>query len=173
MIPNCISISGRQSTLAPPSIRIRWPFAVGRIGARAGRFIPLSLFAINVEPTTSAPVLPAETKASPLPSARACKPTAMEQSFLLLIISVGSSWISITDSVCIMDILSRLRLFFSAVSLIIFSFPVRVTSTPSSATALAAPSITAKGALSPPNASTIIFILPFPFICVCIFLFLN
>ena len=46
--------------------------------------------------------------------------TAMEQSFLLLIISVGSSWISITDSVCIMDILSRLRLFFSARATLLF-----------------------------------------------------
>ena len=94
--PNCIKYSGLHSTFAPESISMNIPSSFGITGASAARLIPRIRFTIIVAPTTSAPVLPAEMNASPCPSASCRSPSAIEQSFLARIISVGGSSIDIT-----------------------------------------------------------------------------
>ena len=120
--------------------------------------MPFILFTINVAPTTSAPVEPAETKASPSTSASIFMPTAIEQSFLPLITSVGSSHISITVSACLICKAVISSPFSCAHFFIFSSSPTRVTSTPKSFCASIEPFMTSRGALSPPKASITMFI---------------
>ena len=95
--PNCASISGRHSLFAPPSQSMKKPSDFGISGAKATRLIPLMRLTISVAPTTSAPLFPAEAKASPRPSASARRPTAIELSFFVRMISVASSSMVITS----------------------------------------------------------------------------
>lgn len=53
---------------------------VGITVPKAGRLIPLSRLTMRVPPTTNAPVLPAERKASPFPSLSILRPIAIEES---------------------------------------------------------------------------------------------
>ena len=96
---NCTSISGRHSVFAPASMSTKLPLSPGITGEGAIRLIPLIRLTMKVAPNTRAPVLPADTKASPLFSARRVSPTAMEVFFPDLISSFGSSCISKTSSV--------------------------------------------------------------------------
>ena len=73
----------------------------------AGRFTPLMRLTMRVPPTTSAPVLPAETKASPPPSASIWSPRAMLLSLYCFIIAVGSASIGKTSGASAIVIPSR------------------------------------------------------------------
>ena len=120
-------------------------------------------FTKRVPPTTIAPVEPAETKASALPSVSSLKATAIEQFLCALTMEVGSSCIEITSSLCTIlsspeNLMPLSEMHFSMVSL----SPVRVISTPYSAEAAAAPFIISSGALSPPKASITILIFKTP-----------
>ena len=107
-----------------------------------------------------APVLPALTKASPRPSAKALSPTARELCLYSFRISVGSAQTGITMGA---SMNSKPEISFSSQILrISASFPTATMSTPSSFAAIAAPRIGAFGALSPPYISIITFIKPPP-----------
>ena len=86
-----------QSTLAPLSISIKKPLSLGITGANATRLTPLIRLTIIVAPTTRAPEFPAERNASPSPAASFFSPSAMEELFLLFIISPAESSIVITS----------------------------------------------------------------------------
>ena len=58
----------------------------------------IDFFTIKVAPTQTAPLLPAETNASPSPSWSSLRPTAIELSFFVLTTSVPASFCEITDS---------------------------------------------------------------------------
>ena len=107
MTPKESSISGRQSAFAPASTRRNLDFGVGIMVAIAGRFTPLMRLVIKVPPTAMAPVLPADTKASPFPSARARSPTAREVSEFSLSTEVGSACISNTRGALSISIPTR------------------------------------------------------------------
>ena len=92
--------------------------------------MPLILFTIKVAPITTAPVEPALTKASPSPSARALKPTAIEESLFSLRTHLGSSHMEISLSASRIFIPSRLMLFSAAHFLIFSPLPARRISTP-------------------------------------------
>ena len=112
-------------------------------------------FTMSVAPVSSAPVLPAETTASPFPSLSRFSATVMEESFLRLVAVLGSSSIVTTSrasTISISEQPSSARQAFTSSSL-----PTSTISTPSSFFALTAPLTTAAGALSPPIASMIIF----------------
>ena len=78
-MPNWVSISLLHSAFAPESISIKQPFSFGMMVGMAVRRTPLRRLTTSDAPTTIAPVLPAETKASPCPSLSARIPTAIEQ----------------------------------------------------------------------------------------------
>ena len=73
--------------MAPLSMSIKKPLLPGTMGANATRLIPLIRLTIMVAPTTSAPLLPADTKASPFPWATRRRPSAMEESFFSFMIA--------------------------------------------------------------------------------------
>ena len=91
-------MEGRHSTLAPESSSMKGVLP-GMMVASAGRLTPFTVRTIRLVPTCSAPVEPAETKASPLPSASSFRPTTMLESFLVRTALAGSSHISITSVV--------------------------------------------------------------------------
>ena len=68
---NCTRFSVSHSTLAPRSSITLSPRRVGNSAAIAGRSIPGSVFSTIFAIAISAPVLPAETTQSALPSATA------------------------------------------------------------------------------------------------------
>ncbi len=160
MSPNCRSISGRQSTLAPPSQSMKKPWDLGSSGAKATRLTPRMRLAIMVAPTTRAPLFPALAKASPLPWARARRPTAMELSGFSFKTALGSSSMvraSLQSKISIWaswgerpSSLAQARSFSLS--------PARASWMPSSVWAWAQPRKISPGALSPPKASTMIFI---------------
>ena len=119
---------------------------------------------IKVLPTTSAAVLPAEINPSPTPSATAFKPTDIELSVFDLITHFGSSCIEITLWASNISTPLKSYLFSLAHFSISSRLPERIISIPHFSRALKAPSIIAFGALSPPKASTIIFINISPFL---------
>ena len=130
--------------------------------ARAGRFTPLMVRTMRLAPTCSAPVLPAETKASPLPSASIRRPTTMLESFLVRMALAGSSHISMVWVVFTISKCSSSAMFcLAALARMISSLPTRTSVRLSrfSATACAAPFTISSGALSPPMASRMIFML--------------
>ena len=135
---------------------MKLPLSPGSIGDGAILLMPLIRLTMKVAPMTSAPVLPADTKASPLPSESRLSPRAIEEFLPDFIISFGSSCISKTSSVWTISMPLRLRPFSAAHFFIFSSLPVSMMLTPSSRTALSQPFITSRGALSPPKASTII-----------------
>ena len=126
--------------------------------AMQGLLTPLILFVISVAPTVTAPVLPAETNASPLPSLSSLKPTAILESAFSLSTDFASSVIVITPFVSTISVFLSVILFSLTHLLILSSSPTRIISTPNSSTASIEPFMISRGALSPPNASTIIFI---------------
>ena len=80
-----------HSTFAPQSMSMtpRAPF--GSTGASAARRMPGMRFVVSVAPVSSAPVLPADTTASPSPSRSILSATAMLESFLRRVAVLGSS----------------------------------------------------------------------------------
>ena len=127
--------------------------------ARAGRLMPRRARTIRLVPTWRAPVLPAETKASPLPSLSIFRPTTMVESFFWRTARAGSSHISMFSVQLTSSMPSREMWLSAAVLRISASLPRPTTWTPYSLTACAAPSSGARGALSPPIRSRMIFIL--------------
>lgn len=79
----------------------------------------------KVAPMIRAPVLPAETKASPFPSASRRRPTAMEQPLCSLRMLLGSSSIVMTSEASTISIPSSGTAFSAATRRISASFPVR------------------------------------------------
>ena len=158
MTAKAASISGRHSTFAPQSSSRYALFLAGTMVASAGRLMPRRVRTMRLAPTWSAPVLPAETKASPLPSLSIFRPTTMEESFFVRMALAGSSHISMTSVQFTSSMPSREMLLSAAVLRTRASSPTPMSWTPYSFTAAAAPSSTARGALSPPIISTIIFI---------------
>ena len=153
-----------HSTLAPQSMSRLPPLPVGMMGARAARRMPRMRLTYMVEPTSTAPVLPPETRASPFPSPSMRRPTAKEESFFSLVTLVALSHISITSGAFTTSSLSVTSLLWarSRQARISLSRPTRITSAPSSRAASTAPSTVLWGALSPPIASKMIFIRLFP-----------
>ena len=133
------------------------PFLVGKIGARAGREIPLILPIFIIAPERIAPVLPAETRPITLSSSfNMSKALTREESFFWRIATVGTSSFVITSLALTISILSFLPF---KISLILFSSPHKTTfKFLFSFIARIAPSTTSSGALSPPKASTTTFI---------------
>ena len=127
--------------------------------ASAARLIPLIRLTKRDAPTTIAPVLPAETKASPSPEASIFMPTAIVQSSYDLTTSVGSTSTGMTFSTSVIEMRSSGIRFFWHTSRMIFSLPQAMMSTPYSFTAMAQPLRTSSGALSPPKASTMILMI--------------
>ena len=150
-----------HSAFAPQSHRIIRPPAVGSSGPMAARRMPRIRFTSSVAPASSAPVEPAETKASPAPSRSSVIPTVREESFVFLNAVAGSSEISTTSDAS--RISTPERSVVSPLDSITFRIsaarPTSRMSTPCSFRAASAPCTTASGALSPPIASMIIFIL--------------
>ena len=160
-------MSARQSALAPASSSMNGPLSEGISGASAARDTPLIRLTMKVPPMMSAPVLPADTNASPSPAASWRMPSAMEQSLCSLRMDLGSSSMLITSGASTISIPVRGMSLSAATRRISSSRPTRTTVCPYSATAMAAPLITSSGALSPPNASTMIRILSRPFLSIC------
>ena len=164
MTAKAASISGRHSTFAPQSSSRYALFLAGTMVASAGRLMPRRVRTMRLAPTWSAPVLPAETKASPFPSLSIFRPTTMEESFFVRMALAGSSHISMTSVQFTSSMPSREMLLSAAVLRTRASSPTPMSWTPYSFTAAAAPSSTARGALSPPIISTMIFIGFSPFL---------
>ena len=111
--------------------------------------MPGMRLAVSVAPVSSAPVLPADTTASPSPLRSIFSATDMDESFLRRVAVLGSSSIVIISRASTMSARASPLRSGSIFSL----WPISVTSTPSSLAALSAPSTGACGALSPPIAS--------------------
>ena len=116
---------------------------------------------IIVAPKARAPLFPALAKASPLPSLRACIPTAMELSDFDLSTLSGSSSMVSTSVQCRTSILLKLPSIPSSLALLksLSLSPDTLISMPSTSIARAQPSSISPGALSPPKPSTIMRIL--------------
>ena len=129
---------------------------VGIRGASGGRSTPFALPTSTCPPTSTAPVLPEETKASASFFLTIFNPTTIEESFFLRIANTGGSAVSITSEVWTTRILSAGRSGYFASSFSITSpIPVRITWISSrSFTASTAAFTGSCGALSPPMAST-------------------
>ena len=152
--------SGVPSAVAPQSMSTIFPFAVGTTGASAARRMPRMRLMSRVAAESSAPVEPAETKASPFLALSRFRPTVMEESGLSLKARAGLSSMVMTSLAGAISTpwgRSVLPSLFRQ-SRMTASGPVKIISTPKSSAARRAPSTGARGALSPPMASTIIFI---------------
>src|SRR5665811_54716 len=77
-IPNSSRCSGRQSAFAPASSSTRGPSDPGSTVTMAGRLTPRTRFTSSRPAASIAPVLPAPTKPSALPSATVRAPTAID-----------------------------------------------------------------------------------------------
>ena len=128
--------------------------------------MPLIRLVTRVAPDSRAPVEPAETKASPSPSLSKFRPTVREESFFLRKAVAGSSHISTTSLAWVTATPAGRSLMPLAARVLRMSSPrpTRMISTPYSLLAWMAPITGAWGALSPPIASTMIFML-FPLFC--------
>jgi hypothetical protein len=122
----------------------------------AGLIIPFILFTIRVPPASTAPVLPADIKASPFPSLRSPSPTTRDESFFFLSASVGDSSLVITWAASTISKPSKGVPCSFNTSSIRSLIPTRVMLQPYSSAAMTAPFTTSFGALSPPIASIII-----------------
>ena len=160
MKANCSRYSGVHSAVAPQSMSTAPPLAVGTTGAMAARRMPRTRLTSSVAAESRAPVLPALTKASPLPSFRRLSPTVREESFFSRKAVAGLSQISTTSEAWAISSPagSSLSPISSSTRRISSPRPTSTTSTPCSRTAASAPLTLEAGALSPPMASTIIFI---------------
>ena len=161
-------MEARHSTLAPQSSS-RKGVLPGMTVASAGRLTPFTVRTMRLAPTCSAPVEPAETKASPLPSASIRRPTTMLESFLARTALAGSSHISMISVALTISMFFRPRLFSLAQAAIFSASPTAMISTSGqyAATAAAAPFRISAGALSPPMASRMIFMAVAPFLSCC------
>ncbi len=135
------------------------PFAVGMVGASAARRRPRMRLTRSVAPASSAPVLPAQTKPSALPSRSRVSPTVREESFFCLKAVAGSSQISTTSDASAISTPagSALQPHCCAAFRISALRPARMMSAPYFSCAISAPFTGARGAKSPPIASTMIF----------------
>ena len=87
-----------HSALAPQSTMMVLPPALlGMAGPMEALRIPLTRLTMRVAPVSSAPVLPADTTASPLPSLSRLSATAMEESFFRRVAVLGSSSMEMTS----------------------------------------------------------------------------
>ena len=172
---NCNKLIGLQFVFDPESINNNWLLYAGNIPANAGLSIPFILPTINVAPASNAPEFPADMNTSPSFSFSILNPTTIDESFLCLIASVGPSSISIVSvAFFIFSLSDTSSISFPVNSFTLFlitsSFPTNVIVAFIWLTAFNAPFILASGALSPPIASSNIFIVLFPFL-LCLFLF--
>ena len=129
---------------------------VGISGARGGLSTPLLLPTSTCPPTSTAPVLPEETKASASCVLTSFRPTTMEESFFLRIANTGGSAVSITSEAGTTWICSvGYPEYFASSPSITSCFPVSITFISClSVTASTAALTGSAGALSPPIAST-------------------
>ncbi len=95
----------------------------------AGRLTPLVLPRVSSAANTTAPVLPAETKASALPSLIRLMPTTMEEFGLRLMAFMGCSLKSITCLASTMVMPVLLRAFSASLRSTLWR-PTRTISTP-------------------------------------------
>lgn len=94
---------------------------------------------MSVAPASSAPVEPAETKASPSPAASMRRPTTMDESFLPRMAAVGSSHISMVSEASA-TVMPAISMPFSRAQASMSRLrPTAVICTPYSRTAAAAP----------------------------------
>ena len=156
-----------HSAVAPQSMSTAPPAPVGTTGARAARRIPRIRLTSRVAADRMAPVLPAETNASAAPFFSRLRPTVREESFFSLKAVAGLSHISTTSEAWAISTPGGRSSTPSSLSTFRISSPrpTRTTSTPSSRTALSAPRTLETGALSPPMASTMIFMQLPSFVC--------
>ena len=154
----------------PESISNNWLLYAGNIPASAGLSIPFILPTSNVAPANKAPEFPAEINTSPSPFFNILNPTTIEESFLCFIATVGWSSISIVSVAFLIFNLSDISSISLPVNsftlaLIISSLPINVTSAFIWVIAFIAPFMFASGALSPPIASSNIFMFfSYPFL---------
>ena len=140
--------------MAPQSISSAAPFAVGIRGASGARSTPL-IFPTRIwPPASTAPELPADTKASASPRFTSFKATTIEESFLLRIAATGGSAVSITSDAFTISICSLGYVYADNPCRRTSSRPVsRTLISFRFCTASTAPLIISPGALSPPMAS--------------------
>ena len=151
---------GLHSIFAPASSRqARCPPEVGTTVTMAGRSTPFKRPKLVTAKASTAPELPALTTAPASPDLTCLKAIWSEDSCLLRSAATGESPIVIVWDACWMvrseDSFSRA---WASSRVIISRLPTRSTSIPYSRTAWTAPSTTARGAKSPPIASTAIYI---------------
>ena len=140
------------------------PVVVGITGAMAARRMPWIRLVMRVAPVSSAPVEPADTMASPPPFFSSVSPTPIEVSFFRRNTVAGSSHISTVSAVGMMAAPSgsSVRPQARTASRMAASSPVNTMSTPKRFCACSAPLTISCGALSPPMASTMIFMSTIP-----------
>ena len=100
MTANWRRCSGRHSALAPMSRKTSGDGAAGMMEQMAGRLTPGMRCTYSRLAATTAPVLPALTKASALPSWTSFMPTTSDDSVFLRAAATGSSWKLITSGAC-------------------------------------------------------------------------
>ena len=145
-------------------MRTALPVAVGITGAMAARRMPWMRLVMRVAPVSSAPVEPADTMASPPPFFSSVRPTPMDVSFFRRNTVAGSSHISTVSVVGITAAPSgrAVRPHALTASRMAASSPVNTMSAPKRFCACSAPLTISSGALSPPMASTMIFMCTVP-----------
>ena len=160
ILANWSKCSGRASTFAPQSIKSDTPVSVGIIGARGGLLIPLIRPTIVCPPTSTAPELPAETKASASFCFTIFIPITIDDCFFLRIACTGGSAISIISGASTISICSFGYSYLFNSSRTASSCPTRNTLISSlDKTASTAPLTISTGALSPPIASRATFVI--------------
>ncbi len=104
---NCTNSSAEQSTLAPESRTTTGLRPVGKSVAIAGRFTPACSLSTIIDAAICAPVFPADTNASDLPSACSLSPTIIELLGFPRIAAPGLSFISMTSGASTIETRSR------------------------------------------------------------------
>ena len=152
---NWTSWEARASIFAPQSTSRTGPFAVGIRGASGGRSIPRILPTRSCPPARVAPVLPAVTKASHVPSLTSFRPLTIEESFFVRMALTGGSAISMISRASRISSLSAGYVYFESSERMTSSCPTSVTwRLFLFSSACTAPLTGSTGARSPPIAST-------------------
>jgi len=126
---NCTRYSGLGSVFAPMSSRMQGVGEAGQIVPRAGRSRPRMRPRAKSAAAITAPELPAEAKASALPSFTSRAPTSMEFSFFCLTAMVCS--VMLTTSGAWTTVMGRLPTLWRASSArTTSSGPTRMISSP-------------------------------------------
>src|SRR5581483_3424172 len=161
MMANCTSHSGRASAFAPLSVTTISLPRTRNDWVSAGRFTPrIRLKVLSVASARAAPLFPAVTKASALPSRTRFMPTIIDESRL-----VRATWLGLScmSTVWLAWTISRfspcLSYFASSRSMAAWS-PTRIIVSLACRAACTAPSTSGTGHASLPIASTAILILP-------------